>query len=394
MELILYDPARHKPLRGIRWDENFVRQTIEHIVADAEEHFTSKCYWPTHPLDASGDESLNQVRTPLYFGACGVIWALHYLQSVGAVHLSRSYIDDLDSLLIIVSGLGDTPVHMLSFGENPTVEVKKTLDTLIAGNLDHPSRELMWGSPGTLLATLFLYERTGESRWAELFRLTAAKLWSELQWSSEYECHYWTQDLYGDQATFLDAVHGFVATASPLIRGRHLLNSNIWADWEQCIAHTIQRTASRSGSQANWRVYLYGNESSNRPMLMQFCHGAPGFIICLADFPSIAIDDLLIAAGEAIWAAGPLIKGSNLCHGTGGNGYAFLKLYQRTRNLVWLERAKAFAMHGISQTNEATFHYGQMRYSLWTGDIGFAIYLWDCLRSQAAFPTLDVFYRS
>jgi hypothetical protein len=33
-----------------------------------------------------------------------------------------------------------------------------------------------------------------------------------------------------------------------------------------------------------------------------------------------------------------------------------------------------------------------MRYSLWTGDPGFAIYLWDCLRGCADFPTLDVFY--
>jgi hypothetical protein len=29
---------------------------------------------------------------------------------------------------------------------------------------------------------------------------------------------------------------------------------------------------------------------------------------------------------------------------------------------------------------------------LWTGDLGFAIYLWDCLRGKAAFPTLDAFY--
>jgi hypothetical protein len=28
----------------------------------------------------------------------------------------------------------------------------------------------------------------------------------------------------------------------------------------------------------------------------------------------------------------------------------------------------------------------------WTGDPGLAIYLWDCLRGTAAFPTLDVFY--
>jgi hypothetical protein len=125
---------------------------------------------------------------------------------------------------------------------------------------------------------------------------------------------------------------------------------------------------------------------------MQFCHGAPGFVICLGDFPGPELDDLLLAAGRAVWAAGPLTKGSNLCHGTGGNGYAFLKLYQRTQDPLWLERARAFAMHGIEQTEADAMRHGQMRYSLWTGDPGFAIYLWDCLRGAAAFPTLDVFY--
>lgn len=93
---MLYDPARHEILRGIPWDEYLVRKTIEHIVADTEGRFTPKRYWQAHPLDVGRDEGLNQILTPLYFGACGVIWALHYLQSVGAVHLSRSYIDDLD----------------------------------------------------------------------------------------------------------------------------------------------------------------------------------------------------------------------------------------------------------------------------------------------------------
>ncbi len=49
-------------------------------------------------------------------------------------------------------------------------------------------------------------------------------------------------------------------------------------------------------------------------------------------------------------------------------------------------------MHGIAQTREHALRYGQSRYSLWTGDLGFAIYLWDCLRATAQFPTLDVFY--
>ena len=35
--------------------------------------------------------------------------------------------------------------------------------------------------------------------------------------------------------------------------------------------------------------------------------------------------------------------------------------------------------------------YRQGRYTLWTGDIGLAIYLWDCIQSKAKFPTIDVF---
>lgn len=49
-------------------------------------------------------------------------------------------------------------------------------------------------------------------------------------------------------------------------------------------------------------------------------------------------------------------------------------------------------MHGIAQTDAHAQNYAQMRYSLWTGDPGFAIYLWGCLNENADFPTLDVFY--
>ena len=57
-----------------------------------------------------------------------------------------------------------------------------------------------------------------------------------------------------------------------------------------------------------------------------------------------------------------------------------------------LERARAFAMHGIAQTESAAQQHGQMRFSLWTGNMGFAIYLWDCIEAQARFPTLDVYF--
>jgi hypothetical protein len=404
-EPLLHDPARHEPLRPLPWDESQARAVIHHIVLDTEARFTEDGYWPLHPLDAEGDEAPGQIETPLYHGACGVFWALQYLRDVGAAALSRSYVDELDRLLARNRAwlgasverdrasfmMGDTPIHLMAFGAAPTEALEKSLDTLIAGNLDHPARELMWGAPGTLLAALFLHEKTGKQRWADLFRLTAEKLWTQLEWSPHHLCSYWTQELNGRRSTYLDAVHGFVATASPLIRGRHLLGADAWSAWERCIVNTVQRTADRSGAQASWRPQL-DSVTEARKKLLQLCHGAPGFVVCLAGLPGPDLDELLVAAGEATWAAGPLSKGSNLCHGTGGNGYAFLKLYQRTRDPLWLSRARAFAMHGIAQTRDDAARYGQSRYSLWTGDPGFAIYLWDCVRAEAQFPTLDVFY--
>jgi hypothetical protein len=61
------------------------------------------------------------------------------------------------------------------------------------------------------------------------------------------------------------------------------------------------------------------------------------------------------------WQAGPLTKGSNLCHGTGGNGYAFLKLHRRFGDKKWLERARAFAMHGMAQTEADLATHGHLR---------------------------------
>lgn len=400
---MLFDPTRHEPLQPLAWDEGAARACIARIVADTEARYTPQAWWPPHLQDIEAGEDPHQPATPLYYGACGVVWALHYLQDVGAVRLSRSYLGELEAVLRRNRAwlgdeadkeaasllMGETPFRLLQYGAVPTAATAQRLAELIAGNLDHPARELMWGSPGTLLAALFLHERSGDARWAELFRATAARLWSQLQWSDEHGCHYWTQDLYGRHSDYIDAVHGFVATALPLIRGRGLLDAADWVRWQQCIETTVTRTAQREGPLANWRAWF---TPSGRGMLMQYCHGAPGFIVCLAGLPGTALDELLLAGGEATWAAGPLNKGANLCHGTGGNGYAFLKLYQRSGDALWLQRARAFAMHAIAQSEAQAQQLGQRRYSLWTGDPGLAIYLWDCIRGVAAFPTLDVFY--
>lgn len=400
---ILYDPARHEPLCASAWDEERARAAIAWIVRDTEARFSPEAYWPLHPRDADGGDE--QPAHSLYFGACGVIWALHYLEAVGTARLTRSYAPFVDALLArnrawlasfgsadVASYLmGDTGIELLGHWLDPGERKAQHLESLIAANVDHPTRELMWGSPGTLLAALFLHERTQEPRWADAFRRTAGRLWSQLLWSPEYGCRYWTQDMYGQRSSYLDAVHGFVATALPLIRGRRLLGAGDWMRWEQCIVETVARTATREDGFANWRAWLHPGPGSH-PMLVQYCHGAPGFVVCLADLPGTPLDELLVAAGETTWAAGPLAKGANLCHGTAGNGYALLKLYRRTGDADWLARARAFAMHAIGQAEADAARYGRLRYSLWTGDLGLALYLFDCIRGEAAFPSLDVFF--
>jgi hypothetical protein len=111
-----------------------------------------------------------------------------------------------------------------------------------------------------------------------------------------------------------------------------------------------------------------------------------------APFASPELDELLLDAGRFTWAAGPLAKGSSLCHGTGGNGHAFLKLYRRARDPVWLGRARQFAMTAIVQIRGARAVVGR------GGGIRFGPSM-SALQStfgtaspgEPRFPTVDVF---
>ena len=154
---MLHDPARHEALQARAWDSALAEASIQRIVRDTEARFTPGRCWPTHPRDLDGDEDPTQVSTTLYLGACGVIWALHYLQAVGATRLSRNYLGDLDEVLKLnrltlkawdsedyASYLmGDTPIEMLAFGDQPDAAREERLAALVAGNIDHPTRELM-----------------------------------------------------------------------------------------------------------------------------------------------------------------------------------------------------------------------------------------------------------
>jgi len=399
---MLHDPARHEALQPIAWDEGRVRATIARIVDETVAAATPDALWPVHPRDLEPGDDPDAFVTNLYYGAAGVIWALDWLRAAGAAD-SPSFAHHLEPLRernrAARAGedtgsylMGDLPFEMMAWGHAPSAARADAIAALIAGNIDHPARELMWGSPGSLLAAATMHGATGDERWAALFRHIAQRLREQLLWSERQACHYWSQELYGRQSRYIDAVHGFVATARALLRGRHLLPEADWVEWQACIETTVANTAIREHGRATWPIQADEAPGTPQKWLMQFCHGAPGFVICLADLPGHALDALLAEAGEATWAAGPLAKGSNLCHGTAGNAYAFLVLLARTRDARWRDRARAFAMHAIAQFEDETARTGRLRHSLWTGDIGLAVFLWDCLHERPRFPTLDVFF--
>lgn len=395
----MFEATRHEPLSERDWNENEARAAIERIVQDTHARFDPHYLWPVHPLDRA---SAGMPFRMLYFGAAGVIWALHYLHRIGATAVTHDYATTLAELApqnrvdLNLSEpnsfsylMGDVGIQLVQWRVDPRAELADTIYHSIERNTENPAREFMWGAPGTMLAALFMHEFTAESRWKELYARNVAHILSEMVKVSGPDCHTWTQDLYGQTSLYLGAVHGFAANVFAIVRGRALLDPETVTLVASLAADTLKKTATVEGDFANWPPDVRGGGP-----LVQHCHGAPGMITCLADLPAGAdteFDRLLEKGGELIWRAGPLTKGPNLCHGTAGNGYAFLKLYRRTGDAKWLDRARAFAMHAITQSEQHATKYGQRRYSLWTGDLGLAVYLWDCIHGEAKFPTMDVF---
>jgi len=120
---------------------------------------------------------------------------------------------------------------------------------------------------------------------------------------------------------------------------------------------------------------------------VQWCHGSPGIVASMAEHATPELDELLLAGGELVWLAGPPradLKGAGLCHGTAGCGLAFLKLFRRTGDELWLDRARRFAMHALAEVDALP-----PRYSLWTGSVGAALFATRCIGGNADVPTID-----
>jgi hypothetical protein len=366
---MLFSPEAHEALTDEPWSAERSRTAVASIVADAESAFDDG--WPTHPHDVDEDDDTSRRFRTVYLGGAGVVDALHRLARRGFVELRRDYVPYLERSLGAQPDFPDQddPERSLWMGETgirlvlqrlaPSQANLERLSKLIAANERDERCELMWGSPGTILAGRELG-----------LDVTASIEWLHGRRDPE---GLWTQELSGRSSRFLGPAHGFAGCVLALGDAA-------------AVSETLRRFAVEEDGLVNWPpVEGRGLVDANRDgrIRTQWCHGAPGIIATLARFLD---EELAVAGGELTWRAGPLRKGANLCHGTAGNGYAFLALLERTGDERWLTRARTFAMHAAGQVEHSRSNHGRGRYTLWTGDLGTALYLADCIDGEGELP--------
>jgi Lanthionine synthetase C-like protein len=384
----LYDARSFAPLTEEPWDGERVRAAVRAIVADAEDGYHPDRLWPAHEWD--GWQAALPLKN-LYVGAAGVVWALAEL--VGRGH-AESTLDLPDAALRALASwraepdfmaneilpeppgsallTGETGVLLVATRLAPGAELADDLLDRIRANVANEADDLMWGAPGTLVAAAVMRDRTGEERWAAAARETAAVLAARRDADG-----LWTQHLWGEEFRSLGVVHGLVGNVGALLRVEDPRNDLLVRE----TAAVLAERAVREDGLAGWQL----EDGSGR---LQWCHGAPGIVAAASDYLD---EELLLAGAELVWRAGAHgdEKGAGLCHGTAGNGFALLKAFARTGDELWLERARRFAVHALGQVERLRAVRGRGRYSLWTGDLGTALFAARCLEGEAGYPLLE-----
>lgn len=400
----LFDPARHEPLSGPAWQADAARQAVHGLAAAAEQAHEGVAGWPTHPLDEPRVPGMRYHN--LYMGGGGVVWTLEALARAGAISLRTDFGVYLDGLVERNRGsdeglgegsasflMGDAGLLLMQWLRGADDAVAERLFGVVESNLDHPAREALWGNPGTVLAAIRIAEATGEVRWTALVRRAVERLWEQMEVDPETGTWVWQQHLYGRRSRMLGAGHGLAGNVFAPLRAAAMLDPALVQGFADRALTTLQATALHDAGGANWHPMIDAARAAGRLPLVQDCHGAPGIVCRLAGVPPGAHDDawneLLTAAGELTWRAGPLVKGASLCHGTAGSAMACLKLFRRFDDGRWLDRARALAMHAVGQVERHRAQYGMGRHTLWTGDLGLAWVLWQCTVEGDRFPTLD-----
>jgi hypothetical protein len=350
---MLWDPAAHEPLVQDAWDEVRTRAAIRAIVADAEDAYDDG--WPPHPDDAGpGDPG---PWGGLYLGGPGVVDALRRLAKRGFVQLRRDYLPYVDTLEPESAGpsllMGEAGVLLVRHRLEPSAATLERFRELVASNVGDAHRELLWGSPGTMLVAR---ELGFDDLWLHSSELAARE----------------------------------TVDAEPLRRRAPVPRRGPW----------VRRLRARVGRR---RRSGRDGATPRRPRGRRGELAAPGRRRARAQrdrprpvVPRCARDDHVPRVAARRGSRGRRRR-ADLARRGGREGRRSLPrngrqrlrvsgLFERTGDGRWLERARRFAAHALVQVEKAQAEHGMGRYSLWTGDLGTALFLADCLDGRGTLP--------
>ncbi len=153
---MLWRADQHERLTDEAWNEARVRDALGEIVADAEASCVAG-FWPGHPLDDLPEQAR---LCTIYLGSTGVIWALRQLDSsidwreliAGLIDRYRASPDFAEDGEAHPPSLWMGETGLLVVAARAGAPVADRLGELVRANRTHPTWDLMWGSPGTMLA--------------------------------------------------------------------------------------------------------------------------------------------------------------------------------------------------------------------------------------------------
>ena len=383
---MLFTRGRHESLSHHRFSEPAAQEAIERIVLRAERELDrTSGLWPRDPADAIRPGEGRAAS--LYWGAAGVAWSLAEL----GANVDRRLVealqdrlaDDLDDPDYGEEGVSFGLAGVLAVAEHlwPAPARRDLLAELAASALGAPALEPMMGHPGHMAIAAQLHARTGEARWADYWRTGAESLLAEWRYDEDAGTWLWTERLGEQDARYLGAAHGLAGNVQVLRRGGALLQTDV----DRRAVESLSRLVVLEDGHANWPPQADDPLVVNDRIRVQWCHGASGVITSMwdAEPENTEWSDLLLAAGRLVWDAGPIRDEPGLCHGTAGNAYALLALWQRTNDELWLERARMFALHAAARVEERAGRLECGRHSLFTGDEGVALCIAACLTGDS-----------
>ncbi|XP_055332816.1 lanC-like protein 2 [Paramacrobiotus metropolitanus] len=244
--------------------------------------------------------------------------------------------------------------------------------------------EVLYGRAGYLFSLLYvktLYDSDAVSS-AAIESVVEALIHSgkalALEEKSKFPLMYKWHDKH-----YLGAAHGIVGILYMLLQaGKDLIEEYV----ENLIKPTLDQLLLLRFPSGNYPSSV----SNTSDKLVQWCHGAPGFVLLFCRASEVFDDqkylDAAQDAAECVWERGLLQKGYGLCHGAAGNGYAFLELYKLTKDVKHLYRAIQFARFCMDYGDHGC-RTPDRPLSLFEGLAGTIYFLADLLNpKRAAFP--------